>query len=135
MKIATFSNQPSFKTLDRPNLPPTDEPGDQGPSRKDIFMQGAEIGVMQFGMPAMVGVLVPSHPLLAGALTGAAVVTGRAGGFVRENLGATLSGALVGALTGSVGGRHGLGGALLATGLGALAVGLTAVRESMENGQ
>ncbi|MBT9585358.1 hypothetical protein IV102_18590 [bacterium] len=93
-------------------------------------MEGSKIGLVQFGVPAMVGLLIPSHPYVGGALAGAAVVTGRAGGFVRENLGATISGALIGALAGHASARFGLTGALAAAGIGALAVGAQAARQS-----
>lgn len=105
------------------NKPQPEEPS-KGPSDKSPFLEGAQLGAVHFGVPALAGLLVPQHPFLLGAAAGAAVVAVRAGGFVKENMGAMASAALLGGLCGYAGGHFGVAGVIGATALGALQMGL-----------
>ncbi len=123
MQIQRFQPTPRLpqKLANQPQPEPKE--ARKGPSDKSAFLEGASLGAVHFGAPALAGMLVPQHPFLVGALAGAAVVAIRAGGFSKENRGAMISAAIVGGLSGYAGGHFGLPGVLGATALGALSMG------------
>lgn len=123
MHIQRLQNTPRQlpKLANKSRLEP--EEASKGPSDKSAFLEGAKLGAVHFGVPALAGLLVPQHPFLAGAVAGAAVVVARAGGFAKENRGATISAAIVGGLAGYAGGHFGLPGVVGAAALGALSMG------------
>lgn len=134
MQVSGFQ-QPT-RTLGKPTSPqPPWKPDDpEGPSRSEVFLEGSKVGLVQFGIPAMLGVLMPGSAYWAGALAGAAVNVARAGGVKAENIRSIVSGAVVGAVAAHASFRFGLLGGLAATGIGALACGISVLQQSIENG-
>jgi len=125
MQIQRFQPIPGKfpKVSNKPQPENSPQEASKGPSDKSAFLEGAKLGAVHFGVPSFVGMLVPQHPFLAGAVAGAAVVAVRAGGFSKENRGAMISAAIVGGLSGYAGGHFGLPGVVGATALGTLSMG------------
>ena len=101
-------------------------------SRGQIFWEGAKVGLLHFGVPAVAGLVVPGHGQLAGAVAGTAVGVARAHGS--QVPGALTTGVVGGMFFGAAAGgasRLGLLGALGITGLGVLAFGMAALQNDM----
>ena len=125
MKIQT---RPTRQLANRINKQPWEPPN----HHKEIFLEGAKIGLQQVGLPALMGLVVPVAPAIAGAVAGAGVgyLRGRETGQAKQLI---VVSSLLGLMAGHTAGQFGMWCALAMTGISAAAFGAMAVKQDMDD--